>query len=141
MKEDETRELVEKWKELEDYTIKVSSEIINRTENELVKLIFEEILHASKKHRKILDLVAKVSGEGLEVDKGELQLIADLLADHERIENESINLAYRLLNNVQGSEPVGKIVYHLLNDEWKHHAVLKDLLLSLYTPDEKAGYL
>ena len=92
-----------------------------------------------EKHKIILERLEEFKDE--EIDREDLRCLDSLLADHERIEMESIEIGNRLLTSLRTSSVISKIIYHLIDDERKHHGSLKDLLLSIYIPEESFEYV
>ncbi len=132
-------EVVNKWKELERKTIDVAERILKGTDNPVLNLVFNEIIADSKKHIMVLDSIMGIQNEG--VKRKELKKILNLLEEHEKIELESIEMANRLLGYTEASDILKKILIHLANDEWRHHEMLREFLLSIYQPDENVGYI
>ena len=135
----ELEDILKRWKELEKRTIDVAERILENTDNPVLNLVFREISADSKKHIMVLDSIMKI--RNTEVKKEELKKILSLLEEHEKIELESIEMANRLLGFSDSFGMVKKILIHLANDEWRHHELLREFLLSIYQPDENVGYV
>ncbi|ADC64388.1 hypothetical protein Ferp_0202 [Ferroglobus placidus DSM 10642] len=134
---EELEELVRKWIEIEKRIIDNADKIIEKSNNDFIKMVLTEIKMDSNKHLRILEFVMNAGDR--KIGKEDVKALADLLSVHEKMEMEAIEIANKVLLKVKGE--IGKILFHLLSEEWKHHELLRELLMLVYIQDEKYGYL
>ena len=120
-----------KWQKMEDASVSSTSQIIEKTENPLVRLIMDIILRDSRMHYQVQEFIAD------SIEKKAISLTTDELADvwvmierHIDIEKKAVQFAQEALaclKNQQGMVVQQYLLNYLLQDETKHNDLLARL--------------
>lgn len=119
--------LIREWQALEDKTIASAEELLNKTNNPLVKMTMEMIKHDSQKHKVMQQmLIDSIIKEAIHLSPDELAPLSDLLNRHLEAEAKSLSLADAALEK---SELLiaRYILSYLIADETKHHSLINKL--------------
>ncbi|MBE0429667.1 MAG: hypothetical protein IBX61_07315 [Thermoleophilia bacterium] len=117
---------IQKWQEIEDRTIALCEEIINSTDNPVVKTMVGVISADSAKHKQILSLITQALEGTVSLAPEELGRISALLDQHMELEKESIDLGIREYENSRHFV-IRHLLSYLLQDEQKHMKILNQL--------------
>jgi hypothetical protein len=118
---------IKEWRELEDETLQISGETIERSRNPIVRIIMEMIRHDSEKHKVLLRLLEEgLTKEELHLSPEELSPLADMIERHIEAETKSVEAA-RLALEESELFVTRYLLTMLLADEAKHHRLLEDL--------------
>jgi rubrerythrin len=119
--------LMQKWQKLEDDTIKMTTEIANKTTNKLLKQVMEIIRQDSAQHRRVQQfIVDTLTKEAVRLQPEELADIWDLIEKHIAMEEETVRLAEEARKDIPLIAQKYFINY-LLTDERKHVELLDRL--------------
>lgn len=118
------------WQKVEKASVSSTSEIINKSENPIIEMIMEIILHDSQLHFRVQDLIIRsLEQTALVLPTEDLQAIWSQVEKHIEIEKHTIELAEEALNALKGKKMVVQeyLLRYLLQDEKKHNILLEDL--------------
>lgn len=119
--------ILKRWQKIEDESIRNTTEIIKRTENNLTHLIMEIIRQDSVMHRRVQQMIIDhYEREPISVDPVNLEEIWGMIASHDAIEKETIRLAKEILDQTN-SQFVKYLLGYLITDETKHDELLVEL--------------
>lgn len=120
-------EVVKEWQQLEDQTIKFSDELMNKTNNRLIRMTMEMIKHDSEKHKQMQQmLIDSVTKEPFILSPDELNALGAGLNKHMEAEAKSLQLAEEALKNSE-LFVTQYVLSYLIADEQKHHNLLHKL--------------
>jgi rubrerythrin len=119
--------VLREWQGIERQAMNDTAEIMEATDNRLIRLIMEIIRHDSLMHHRVQQfLVDSVTKEDVPVRREDVAEIWDKIEAHDEMERKTIELAEQL--HEKAWNPVHKILFHyLITDEKKHDAVLGEL--------------
>lgn len=119
--------LIREWQALEDKTIASAEELLNKTNNPLVKMTMEMIKHDSQKHKVMQQmLIDSITKEAIHLSPDELAPLSDLLNRHLEAEAKSLSLADASLEKSE-LFITRYILSYLIADETKHHSLINKL--------------
>jgi predicted GTPase len=132
-----TKEIQEKivenmrqWQKIENASVASTGNIIERTENPIVRLVMEIIQRDSQMHYRIQDLIAHSLEAGtIALNPDELADVWGLIEKHIELEKKTIEFAENALTALKGKKMVVQeyLLDYLLIDEQKHEKVLSTL--------------
>ena len=119
--------LMEKWQKYEDDTIKMTTDIVGKTKNKLIKQVMEIIRQDSAQHRRVQQfIIDSLTKEALQLQPEELADIWDMIEKHIEMEEETVRLAEEARKDTRLLAQKYFINY-LLTDERKHVEMLDRL--------------
>jgi rubrerythrin len=119
--------IISKWQQLEDDTIRHAEILMEKSSNRLVKMTMEMIKHDSQKHKVMQQmLIDSLTKESLILSPDELAAISEGLDRHIEAEAKSLELAGQALNSSE-LFVTRYILSYLIADEQKHHSLLGKL--------------
>ena len=118
---------LKRWQGLERQAMTDTTELVEQTENPLVRLIMEIIRHDSLMHHRVQQfLIDSVTKENVTVSREDVAEIWEKIEEHDRLEKKTISLAEELKAN--SWNPIHtQLLDYLLNDEQKHDRLLGQL--------------
>jgi hypothetical protein len=132
-----TKELQEKivsqlkdWKKIENAAVASTGNIINKTENPVVRLIMELIQRDSQFHYRVQQfIIDSITNTSITLTPEDLGGIWEEVEKHNNIEKRTIALAECLLKDLQGKKMVipEYLLHYLQTDEKKHSQLLESL--------------
>ncbi|MFC1852028.1 hypothetical protein ACFL27_17685 [candidate division CSSED10-310 bacterium] len=132
-----TKELQEKlvetmksWQKVENASVSSTGQIIEKTENPVVRLVMEIIQRDSQLHYRVQEMIVNsLEQKALSLTPEELGEIWEKVEKHIEIENRTIELAQEALTAVKGKKLVIQeyLINYLLEDEEKHNKLLNSL--------------
>jgi len=130
----EVIELLKEQKRLELGHVKSSGETMKGIENPMVKVVLESIVHDSRKHAAIAQALIDVeAGEGptkLDMDLGAATTLNQSIKQHVRVEMDMIEMLGEIGALVK-DDRVQKFIDYLVEEEKRHHKLLKEFSLLL----------
>jgi len=118
---------LKKWQEVEDQSVKSTSEIISKTNNPIVKQVMEIIRQDSAMHKKVQQLIINnFEKEAIRLTPEELAEVWDLIENHIELEKETIRLAEESRKN-STNFVIRYLLGYLLTDETKHNHILEQM--------------
>ena len=124
-------DVLSNWQTLEDSTISSARELMDRTDNPIIRMAMEMAIHDSEKHKAMQQMIIdNVTKEAAHLSPDELAQLAGLLNKHMEMEARSIALANEALEKSELFMP-RYILSYLIADEEKHHDMMNKLLADL----------
>ncbi len=120
-----------KWQKIEDASVSSTGQIIEKTENPLLRLIMEIIQHDSQMHHHVQEFIAdSIERKAVSLTSDELAKVWDLIERHIDLEKKTVEIAEQTIASLKGQQ--GMIVQeyllnYLLEDERKHNDLLGHL--------------
>jgi hypothetical protein len=119
--------LLKRWQRIEDESIKNTTEIIKRTDNNLTHVVMEIIRQDSVMHRRVQQMIIDhYEKEPLSINPENLNEIWGMISAHDAIEKETIRLAKEIMDE-SNSQLVKYLLGYLITDETKHDKLLEEL--------------
>src|SRR4030042_5252430 len=126
-REEKLVQLITDWKSLENDTVALAEDLQKKSDNPFVKVIMEIIKRDSEKHKVMQQFVIDaLTKEAVHLSPQELIPLADVLEKHIEAERKSMGLANTCATESKNFF-VDFIVSSLIEDEVKHHNMLKTL--------------
>jgi len=120
-----------RWQRVENASVASTGQIIEKTDNPIVRLVMEIIQRDSQFHYRVQDVIANsLESATLTLAPEELGKVWDLIERHIQIEKEAVQLAKDSLKVIEGKKGMlvqSYLLSYLLIDEEKHNAVLANL--------------
>jgi len=120
-----------KWQNIEDASVSSTGQIIEKTENPLIRLIMEIIQRDSQMHYHVQEFIAdSIEHKAVSLTSDELAKVWDLIERHIDLEKKTVEIAEQTIASLKGQQ--GMIVQeyllnYLLEDERKHNDLLGHL--------------
>jgi hypothetical protein len=132
-----TKELQEKlassmkrWQKVENASVASTGQVIDKTENPVIRLVMEIIQRDSQMHYRLQELIIdSLEKKAIELNPEELADVWGLIEKHIEIEEKTIALAEESVDALKGAKmPVQQyLIGYLLEDERKHANMLTAL--------------
>ena len=120
-----------KWQKIEDASVSSTGQIIEKTDNPLVRVIMEIIQRDSQMHYRIQELIAdSLELKAISLTSDELARVWDMIENHIDLEKKTVELAEQSiasLKGLQGMVVQEYLLNYLLQDEQKHNDLLSRL--------------
>jgi mRNA deadenylase 3'-5' endonuclease subunit Ccr4 len=115
------------WQGIERQAISDMAEIIEETQNPLIRLVMEIIRHDSLMHHRVQQfLVESVTQKEVSITREDVAKIWEKIEAHDQVEKRTIELAQELRK--EAWSPVHKqLLDYLFTDESKHDSLLEGL--------------
>jgi rubrerythrin len=115
------------WQRIERQSINDMAEIVEETQNPLVRMVMEIIRHDSLMHHRVQQfLIDSVTEQAVTVSREDVAKIWEKIEAHDKVEKKTIELATKLRD--EAWSPVQKqLLNYLLTDEQKHDGLLEQL--------------
>ena len=119
--------VLREWQGIERQSMSDTTEIMQETENPLIRLVMEIIRHDSvMQHRVQQFLIDSVTRENVTLTREEVAEIWSKIEAHDEMEKKTIAMAEKLRNNAWS--PIHEqLLDYLLSDERKHDGMLQQL--------------
>jgi hypothetical protein len=132
-----TKELQEKivdnmkrWQKIENASVASTGNVIEATDNPVVRLIMEVIQRDSQFHYRVQEFIAdSLTKKTVVLSTDELARIWDMIEKHIKLEEQTVELADEALEALKGKKMLVQeyLLRYLLEDEKKHNKILADL--------------
>jgi hypothetical protein len=120
-------QIMKQWQEVEDASIRSTTDILKKSSNPIVHIIMEIIRQDSAHHRKVQQMIIDhFEKETLKLTPEELVEFWDLVEEHDEIEKKTITLAKDALRETK-APLVAYLINYLLMDEKKHDDLLEEM--------------
>jgi bacterioferritin (cytochrome b1) len=120
-----------KWQKIENASVSSTSQIIEKTDNPIVRLAMEIILQDSQTHYRVQELIAgSIDDKALSLTSDELAEVWDMIERHIELERKTVELAEQAIAALKGQQGMVVQEYllnYLLTDERKHNELLSAL--------------
>ena len=120
-----------KWQKIEDASVSSTGQMIEKTENPLLRLVMEIIQRDSQMHYRIQEFIAdSIEHKAVSLTPDELVAVWGMIENHINLEKKTVEIAEQAIASLKGQQ--GMIVQeyllnYLLEDERKHNDLLKNL--------------
>jgi hypothetical protein len=135
--QDEIVDTMKRWQKVENAAIASTGQIIEKTENPLIRMVAQIIQRDSHMHYGVQGfIVDSIEREAISLTSDELVQVWDLIEAHIEIEKQTMELATQLLEATKGQQGMiiqDYLMNYLAQDEQKHIDLLDRL------DDIKAG--
>jgi rubrerythrin len=120
-------EVLRQWQGIERDAIETTSQIMEKTDNLLIRQIMEIIRNDSVQHHRVQQfIIDSMTRTAVTLSPDDLAEIWGQIEAHDELERQTIELAKELLED--STEPVQNILLkYLLVDEQKHDEILGEL--------------
>lgn len=118
------------WQKVENASVASTGNVIEMTENPIIRLIMEIIQRDSQMHYRVQELIAEsLESETVTLTPEELAKVWDKIEKHIEIEEKTVELAKEALEVLKGKKMVVQeyLLNYLLMDENKHNRILGSL--------------
>ena len=122
-----TIEVLRQWQGIERDAIETTAQIMEKTNNLLIRQIMEIIRNDSVQHHRVQQfMIDSITRSPIKLSPEDLAEVWGQIEAHDELERQTIALAKELKE--QTTEPVHKILLdYLLRDEEKHDSILGEL--------------
>jgi hypothetical protein len=120
------------WQKLENATVAVTGQVMEKTGNPVIRLIMEIIQRDSQMHYLVQQWIAdSLESKTVSLSPDELGQIWDTIEHHIELEKKSVEMAERTLASLKGKSMVVQsyLLNYMLEDEKKHNNLLGSLEL------------
>ncbi len=118
---------LKRWQEIEAATIQHTTQIMEKTQNPLIRLVMEIIRQDSAMHKRVQQVILdSLEKQAFTLTPEELADIWTLIEDHAKMEKETIDLAEKAMKNCRLFVQ-RHLVSYLIQDEQKHDRLLSQL--------------
>ena len=123
----EAIDVLRQWQGIERDAIETTAQIMEKTDNLLIRQIMEIIRNDSVQHHRVQQfLIDSMTKTPISISPEELGEVWGQLEAHDELERQTIELAEGLMETT--TDPVAKILLdYLLRDEQKHDTILGEL--------------
>ena len=119
--------LLKKWQGIEDGSVALTSSVLEKTRNPLIRLVMEIIQQDSVMHKKVQQVILdSLEKEAFSLQPEELAEIWDMIEKHDQTEKEAIRLA----EEAKAACPLviqRQLLDYLIEDEKKHDRLMGNL--------------
>ena len=119
-----------RWQKIENASVASTGEVINKTDNPIIRLVMEIIQRDSQMHFRVQELIAESLGtKTISLSPDELLEVWDMIEKHIKLEEKTIELANEAKKALEGKKMVVQeyLIDYLLIDEEKHNKILETL--------------
>ncbi|MDP8227818.1 MAG: hypothetical protein P9M15_00025 [Candidatus Electryoneaceae bacterium] len=123
-------DILKRWQKVEDASVASTGNVIDKTDNPIIRLVMELIQRDSQFHYRVQDFMIDIlEGKTVTLTPDELVDIWDGVEKHIEIEKNTIELAKEALELLKGRKMVihEYLLNYLMIDEEKHNAILDSL--------------
>jgi hypothetical protein len=115
------------WQGIERQSMSDTAEIMEKTQNPLIRIIMEIIRHDSLMHHRVQQfLIDSLTKENVTLSREDVTDIWEQIEAHDRMERKTIAIAKELRDKAWS--PIHKqLLDYLITDEQKHDAILMQL--------------
>ena len=121
---------MKRWQKVENASVASTAQIIEKTENPLVRLVMEIIQRDSQMHYRVQELIVNsLEQKAISLTPEELGDVWDMIEKHIEIEKNTIALAEESVEALKGTAMIVQryLLGYLLEDERKHNNMLTAL--------------
>jgi len=118
------------WQKLENETISVTAQVMEKTKNPIIRLIMEVIQRDSQMHYRVQEWIAdSLESKTVTLTPEEIGEVWQIIERHIELEKKSVETAKQALTSLKGKYMVIQeyLLHYLLEDEEKHNNLLSHL--------------
>jgi len=126
------------WQHIEDASVTSTNKIIEKTDNELIRMVMEIIQNDSKMHYRVQGLIAaSVKNKQVKLTPDELGAVWTAIRKHSKMEKDMVKYVEETLDTIKGRKMLVQeyLLNYLKADEQKH-----DLMLAALEEIKKGMY-
>ena len=119
-----------RWQKIENASVASTGNVIERTENPIIRLIMEIIQRDSQMHYRVQGMIAdSLESKTITLTPDELGEVWGLIEKHIELEKKTVQFANEALAALKGKKMVVQeyLLNYLLIDEEKHNRILESL--------------
>ena len=120
-----------KWQKIEDASVVSTGQMIEKTENPLLRLVMEIIQRDSQMHYRVQEFIAdSIEHKAVSLTPDELAAIWSMIENHITLEKKTVEMAEQAIASLKGQQGMivqNYLLNYLLEDERKHNDLLKNL--------------
>jgi hypothetical protein len=116
-----------RWQKIENASVASTGDVIQKTENPIVRIVMEIIQHDSQTHFHVQEMIANsLDAKAISLTPEELANVWDMIEKHIRLEKQTVDMAREALNALKGKKMIVQeyLLQYLLEDENKHNHML-----------------
>ncbi len=121
---------MKRWQKIENASVASTGQIIEKTNNPVVRMVMEIIQRDSQFHYRVQEFIAdSLQSKAVALSPDELGEVWDLIEKHILLEKKTVELAEEALTALKGKKMLVQeyLLNYLLHDEEKHNKVLNEL--------------
>ena len=121
---------MKKWQKIENASVSSTGQVIEKTDNPIVRQIMEIIQHDSQTHHRIQQLIIdSFERQAFSMSPEELAEVWGMIEKHIELEKQTVKFAGEAIEALKGKKMVVQeyLLNYLLTDEQKHNTVLEDM--------------
>ncbi len=121
---------MKEWQKAENATIALTGQIMEKTDNPIVRMVMEVIQRDSQMHYNVQEWIAdSLQNKTISLTPEELGSVWKLIERHIEIEKKSVEFAEQAIAALKGKSMViqSYLLNYLLEDEKKHNNLLNNL--------------
>lgn len=118
------------WQKIENASVSSTGNVIEKTDNPVVRLIMEIIQRDSQMHYRVQEMIAdSLESKALTLTPDELGHVWSMIEKHIELEKKTVEYAEQALSALKGKKMVVQeyLLNYLLIDENKHNKILETL--------------
>ena len=118
------------WQKIENASVASTGQIIEKTDNPIVRLVMELIQRDSQVHYRVQAMIAdSLESKAIALSPDEVGEVWDMIEKHIELEKKTVELAQEALKALKGKKMLVQeyLLNYLLIDEKKHNTVLERL--------------
>ncbi len=120
-----------KWQKVENAAVKSTAEIIDQTDNPVIRMVMEIIQRDSHMHFRVQEMIAdSLERSPLTISPEDISKVWTLVEQHIAIEKTTIEMAEASLAETEGKKGLTLQRYlleYLITDEKKHDSILANM--------------
>ena len=119
-----------RWQKIENASVASTGQIIEKTDNPLVRLVMEIIQRDSQFHYRVQEFIAdSLESKAVSISPEEVGDVWSLIEKHIELEKKTTELAAEALKALKGKKMLVQeyLLHYLLLDEEKHAKVLENM--------------
>jgi hypothetical protein len=121
---------MKRWQKIEYASLASTSQIIEKTDNPVVRLVMEIIQRDSQMHYRVQEWIAdSLEFKTVSLSPDELGKVWGMIESHIELERKTLEMAGRSLETLKGKKMVIQeyLLQYLQEDEEKHNSLLRRL--------------
>ncbi len=119
-----------RWQKIENASVASTGQIIEKTNNPVVRMVMEIIQRDSQFHYRVQEFIAdSLESKAVAINPEEIGEVWDMIEKHIQLEKKTVELAEEALAALKGRKMLVQeyLLNYLLHDEEKHNRVLEEM--------------
>jgi hypothetical protein len=121
---------MKQWMKMENATVALTGNVIEKTDNPIVRLVMEIIQRDSQAHYRVQELIAdSLQTKTITLSTDELAEVWGMIEKHVDLERKTVEMGKKALAALKGKKMLVQeyLLHYLLEDETKHTKLLEAL--------------